>query len=447
LYKNLLLSVPASFLCATVIFFGLYRSSDTVLLSWYIVVLIISLFRLVTYLSYFKGIKKSVSMPVFILGTVLSGATWGFCASYLMPPENLLQQMIIVVIIAGITAGGVQTLQASLVANCLYISAIILPLIIWLFSQMGSSYFTLGIAMFIFFAFMLITALRGYKILEQSLMLRYENAGLVKNLSVTNHELLKSYHTIEEKLTELQQQEVEMRYISKVNEMLQSCQKSNEAYLIIRNSSKELFPGFSGALVVFETSSQGLQIRQWGNQQILKKTFLPQECWALLKEHPYCINDTKKGSICQHFETIPAGGYICLPQILKTDVVGVLILYAPQGGIISLHQQQLATSFNDTIKLSLANIRLHEILSEQSIHDPVTQLYNRRFLDETLPRELLRSQREKSHLCVCMVDIDILMIPAGMKRVMLSSSLLASNWKKIFAGVILPVVMVVMNSF
>lgn len=52
------------------------------------------------------------------------------------------------------------------------------------------------------------------------------------------------------------------------------------------------------------------------------------------------------------------------------------------------------------------NQELSEILREQAIHDPLTNLYNRRYLQETLPREFSRAQRENYPISILMVDID-----------------------------------------
>ena len=38
--------------------------------------------------------------------------------------------------------------------------------------------------------------------------------------------------------------------------------------------------------------------------------------------------------------------------------------------------------------------------------DPLTGLFNRRYLDDTLPRELHRSRRANLPFCVAMLDID-----------------------------------------
>jgi len=48
----------------------------------------------------------------------------------------------------------------------------------------------------------------------------------------------------------------------------------------------------------------------------------------------------------------------------------------------------------------------HEKLREQTIRDPLTGLFNRRFLDESLERELLRAKRDNVPLALMMIDVD-----------------------------------------
>lgn len=50
--------------------------------------------------------------------------------------------------------------------------------------------------------------------------------------------------------------------------------------------------------------------------------------------------------------------------------------------------------------------RLNRTIKEQAIRDPLTGVYNRRYLDETLPREISRASRELSDLSIVMVDLD-----------------------------------------
>jgi diguanylate cyclase (GGDEF)-like protein/PAS domain S-box-containing protein len=49
---------------------------------------------------------------------------------------------------------------------------------------------------------------------------------------------------------------------------------------------------------------------------------------------------------------------------------------------------------------------LRDRLREQAIRDPLTNLYNRRFMEETLSLEIHRARRSNSKVCLIMMDID-----------------------------------------
>jgi diguanylate cyclase (GGDEF)-like protein len=112
--------------------------------------------------------------------------------------------------------------------------------------------------------------------------------------------------------------------------------------------------------------------------------------------------------LCRHFIRRPGSGYLCVPLIVQGDALGLLCLMhdrAGQGGRQG-SRQQLASTVGEAIKLSLANLRLRAQLRGQAIHDSLTGLFNRRYLEESLPRELHRARRENIPLCVVMLDLD-----------------------------------------
>jgi len=62
---------------------------------------------------------------------------------------------------------------------------------------------------------------------------------------------------------------------------------------------------------------------------------------------------------------------------------------------------------NDRLQTQLIEIGLLQSkLREQAIRDPLTDLFNRRYLEETLDRELARATREDYSVCVIMIDLD-----------------------------------------
>ena len=62
---------------------------------------------------------------------------------------------------------------------------------------------------------------------------------------------------------------------------------------------------------------------------------------------------------------------------------------------------------NDHLQQQLAKVEeLHGLLREQAIRDPLTGLFNRRYLEESLERELARALREGYPVSVVLADID-----------------------------------------
>lgn len=69
-------------------------------------------------------------------------------------------------------------------------------------------------------------------------------------------------------------------------------------------------------------------------------------------------------------------------------------------------QEQLAEAVAAQVGMALANLRLRDSLHQQSIRDALTGLYNRRYLEGTLPREISRALRGNRPLAVFMLDVD-----------------------------------------
>ena len=102
-------------------------------------------------------------------------------------------------------------------------------------------------------------------------------------------------------------------------------------------------------------------------------------------------------------------------MMAQGDSLGVLLLRRPallavQAGTVqarsSISRQQLAVTVAGHIALALANLRLRQSLRLQSIRDSLTGLYNRRYLNEVLEREVRRAARGQRPLVVMLLDVD-----------------------------------------
>lgn len=193
LHHNLLASIPANFICAAVVFSGLYfqhAENSRLVLGWFISVVFVSLLRFLGLFYYNQHLRSDLfNLYLFIIAMSLSAALWGVAGSILMPNDNLMKQVLIIVVIAGVTAGGIQTLNASLAASLIYVCLCVLPLSLWLFLQGGFIYTIIGVAMTTYLLFMLVTSVRSYRLLESSLTLRFENLSLIEDLSDSNKKL------------------------------------------------------------------------------------------------------------------------------------------------------------------------------------------------------------------------------------------------------------------
>lgn len=104
---------------------------------------------------------------------------------------------------------------------------------------------------------------------------------------------------------------------------------------------------------------------------------------------------------------------MCVPLVVRSDLLGLMwIGLAGEGSTVDmadarLHaKQQLAVALSEQIALALSNIRLRENLLQQTIRDPLTGLYNRRFLEESLNREMARCKRSGCAFALLMIDVD-----------------------------------------
>ena len=210
-------------------------------------------------------------------------------------------------------------------------------------------------------------------------------------------------------VAELQRRDSEMQALISMDDLLQSCTAQDEAYKVVGLAAGELFAGQTGCLAVLHASGQYLEmVARWGEQPLGQPIFSLEDCWALRRGQLHEVTDPQTGLLCRHFVSQPETSYLCVPLTVQGETLGVFCLVgAPaKRSHHQVSQLQLAVTVSEAIKLSLSNLKLREELRAEAIHDPLTGLFNRRYLEETLPRELHRAQRAHSPLCVAMLDLD-----------------------------------------
>jgi PAS domain S-box-containing protein len=210
-------------------------------------------------------------------------------------------------------------------------------------------------------------------------------------------------------VAELRRRDAQMLTLNRMHELLQACTAQEEAYQVISLVAGELFTGQNGCLAILHASDRYLEpVAAWGNETSVESVFSPEDCWALRRDQLHEVTDPHVGLLCRHFVRQPETGYLCIPLTVQDGTLGILCVLgtAAGSGELQVGQQRLAVAMGEAIKLALSNLKLQGKLREQAIRDPLTGLLNRRFLEETLARDVYRAQRCNSPLCVAMLDLD-----------------------------------------
>jgi diguanylate cyclase (GGDEF)-like protein/PAS domain S-box-containing protein len=218
------------------------------------------------------------------------------------------------------------------------------------------------------------------------------------------HEMNLQTETLVRELTERSRKDT---LLAKMGELLQSGTNVTEAFAIVTGFAPRIFPGWGGAIILLNASKSLLEVAgSWEHCKLISSFFEPHGCWALRTGHRYQVEAGDRSAPCAH-ATAVTGAYVCVPIQAHGEALGIIHLQLPEGApAMSESELALIGTFAEQIALSIANIRLREALRNQSIRDPLTGLFNRRYLEETLEREMHRVQRSKQPLGVLMVDLD-----------------------------------------
>ena len=216
--------------------------------------------------------------------------------------------------------------------------------------------------------------------------------GMLVSRDITQRKLLEQALTaangmLANRVKTLEDYTRDLTLINEFAETLHTCTTVAEAYAVTGLLARAVFPGTAGALYIHEP------------------------------ERPYAEPVVTWGSNPPPLQDQSDTGHtlaLRLPLQAGVDQLGVLTLTGdsllsraendPQLEL--LNNRRLAVTVADMVALAVANLRLRERLSRQSLRDPLTDLFNRRAMEETLAIELHRARRDGSTVSVVMVDID-----------------------------------------
>ncbi len=214
--------------------------------------------------------------------------------------------------------------------------------------------------------------------------------------------------------TEEKSRQIEM--IKQMSTLLQTCANTREAFDVVREFAARLFPRDSGALCLLNPSVSLMEaVAVWGERPPCESLFAPEDCWALRTGRVHVSSPDGVALHCTHVSVAPGASYVCVPMVAHNESIGVFSVQCgeaetrlPRDERVEAQRERelLASNFAADIALALANLRLRETLRTQSTRDPLTGLFNRRYLTESLDREVRRADRNARPLGIVMLDLD-----------------------------------------
>jgi diguanylate cyclase (GGDEF)-like protein len=222
---------------------------------------------------------------------------------------------------------------------------------------------------------------------------------------------VKTENNLLDAVSQMERNSNDTKLISKMGDYLRGCREQEEAYEMIASNMPALFPNSFGSISIFNSSRNILRsVLTWGElPEGVALEFEPEDCWGLRQGIAHLALGDGAVPICQHLEHVKKDfASLCLPMQAQGETMGQIYIGCPVAMTKVMGKQEMGTMrrVTEQISLALANLNLQRALKEQSIKDPLTKLYNRRYLEETLEREISRAQRNHQSLTLLLMDID-----------------------------------------
>ena len=215
---------------------------------------------------------------------------------------------------------------------------------------------------------------------------------------------------------ELELRTMQITLLNEMSGLLQCAESTEEAYVVLGQSVHKLFADAqAGAVFINKPAGNALELTaSWGDGRLGEPAFARDDCWSLRLGQPHWSECPSHGIVCAHVDNSESATYLCVPMVAQGETLGVLHLrYDPDDhGNPEVDQKtresqkRLAVAAASQIAVSIANLRLRETLRDQSIRDPLTGLFNRRHLQESLDKELQRAKRKERPLSIIFLDLD-----------------------------------------
>lgn len=199
----------------------------------------------------------------------------------------------------------------------------------------------------------------------------------------------------------------EVQLLGELNEWLQSSRSLEELFHMVARFMTHILPDAEGSVYVYSNSRDVLEGCASWNGGTHKDHIHPEECWGLRRGRTYEHGASEIDFVCEHAEPHDGRNYYCFPILAHGETVGLMHLRSAANKSQEFRtSRKLAQMCAEQISMAIANVRMRDQLHDQSVRDPLTGLFNRRHMSETLRKYINASQNTGKKLSVIAIDVD-----------------------------------------
>lgn len=260
------------------------------------------------------------------------------------------------------------------------------------------TYWNLGSA-FVFLGVSLVSVVALFWVLLRDARRRAEAEA---QLFEMNERLRTAVQTLEEELNE-------EKLRATMRTELQLCTTPAEAYQVVQRCFSNALPLVNVVVLAVNSSQQALEIVATNNGESGILDGVPVNACCAMRSAGIRYRKPGVSEVdCTHFQGAAPKNYLCVPMGALGEAVGIVYLGCPDEGGCPILDERLKflAGLAEMSSMWLATLNLRTRLEKESIHDGLTNLFNRRFMEIALKRELRLAVRRESELSLLMLDID-----------------------------------------
>lgn len=220
--------------------------------------------------------------------------------------------------------------------------------------------------------------------------------------------------SLDHSLASIERRHREIAEVARMSHALQGCNSLGEARAIAAERLPRLFPDVSGRLQMTVAGGAMETWSSWGGHAGACADPAPQRCGAMRCGLTHAAGWAPGLPGCAEMRTGDADWSMCLPLVAHGETLGILSLEGGAGARRWLAVDAagdggrliFCEGVAESLALACANIRLREELQFQALRDPLSGLFNRRYLLSAFEREFWSAKTSRRPISLGLFDID-----------------------------------------